>query len=59
MDYYAGSVAFQKGCDTVGEMHISGKIQVNIGQKFTLKDAPEAHRKLESRGTTGSTILIP
>ncbi|MGY8986692.1 MAG: quinone oxidoreductase family protein [Sphingomonadales bacterium] len=59
MDYYAGSVAFRKGCDTVGEMLISGKIQVNIGQKFTLKDAPEAHRKLESRGTTGSTILIP
>jgi len=59
MDYYAGSELFQKGCDTVGEMLISGKIQVNIGQKFALKDAPNAHRKLESRGTTGSTILLP
>ncbi|MGB3929999.1 MAG: zinc-binding dehydrogenase, partial [Sphingobium sp.] len=30
-----------------------------IGQRFALKDAAEAHRALESRQTTGATILIP
>src|SRR5262249_46123327 len=36
-----------------------GILQVEIGQRFALCDAAEAHRALESRGTTGSTILLP
>lgn len=35
------------------------KVKVEIGQEFALKDAPEAHRALESRRTVGSTILLP
>lgn len=35
----------------------SGKVKVEVGQSFSLKDAPEAHRALESRRTTGSTVL--
>ena len=35
----------------------SGKVRIDIGQTFPLKDAAEAHRALESRRTTGSTIL--
>jgi outer membrane protein OmpA-like peptidoglycan-associated protein len=30
-----------------------------VNQKYPLKDAQKAHRKLESRGTTGSSILVP
>jgi NADPH2:quinone reductase len=37
----------------------SGKVKIEIGARFALKDAAEAHRALESRETTGSTILIP
>jgi NADPH:quinone reductase len=37
----------------------SGKVKTNIRQRYALKDAAEAHRALESRGTTGSTILLP
>jgi NADPH2:quinone reductase len=37
----------------------SGKIKVNINQRYALKDVAQAHRDLESRKTTGSTILIP
>jgi NADPH2:quinone reductase len=37
----------------------SGKVKVEIGARFALKDAAEAHRALEGRETTGSTILIP
>lgn len=35
----------------------SGKVKVEVNQRFALKDAAEAHRALESRKTAGSTIL--
>lgn len=34
-------------------------VRVRIGQTYPLKDAAEAHRDLEGRRTTGSTVLIP
>jgi len=34
-------------------------VKIEIGQRYPLKDAAEAHRALEARKTTGSTILIP
>ncbi len=37
----------------------AGKIKSDARQRFALKDAAAAHRALESRGTTGATILIP
>lgn len=37
----------------------TGTVKVEIGQKFNLSDAAEAHRAMEARETTGSTILIP
>jgi len=36
----------------------SGAVSVDINQKFSMKDAAEAHRALESRKTTGSAILV-
>jgi NADPH2:quinone reductase len=36
-----------------------GKISIDINQRYALKDAAQAHRDLESRKTTGSSILIP
>ena len=37
----------------------SGKVKVEIGQHFPLARAADAHRALEARATTGSTILLP
>lgn len=37
----------------------SRKIVIDVNQRYALKDAGQAHRDLESRKTTGSTILIP
>src|ERR1700738_3863721 len=37
----------------------SGAVKIPINQKYPLKDAQKAHRDLESRATTGSSILIP
>ena len=37
----------------------SGKVKIAINQRYALADAASAHRDLEARKTTGSTILIP
>jgi len=41
------------------QMVASGKVKVDIRQRFPLADAAQAHIALESRRTTGSTILLP
>ncbi len=38
---------------------LSGKVKINVNQTFPLKDAAKAHIALESRATTGSTVLLP
>jgi NADPH2:quinone reductase len=37
----------------------SGVVKIQVRQKYPLKDAAQAHRDLESRGTVGSTVLVP
>jgi NADPH2:quinone reductase len=41
------------------DMVASGKVKIEINQRYALKDAQQAHIDLESRKTTGSTILVP
>ncbi|MGB9107417.1 MAG: quinone oxidoreductase [Telluria sp.] len=41
------------------EMVTSGKIKIEVHQRFPLADAAQAHIALESRRTTGKTILLP
>jgi NADPH2:quinone reductase len=41
------------------DMVLSGKVKVGPRQSYALKDAAQAHRDLEGRKTTGSTILVP
>jgi NADPH2:quinone reductase len=36
----------------------SGKVKIPVNQKYALKDAQQAHRDLEARKTTGSTVLL-
>jgi NADPH2:quinone reductase len=36
-----------------------GAVRIEINQRFPLHDAAEAHRALEGRRTTGSTLLLP
>lgn len=36
-----------------------GAVKVEVNQRFALKDAADAHRALESRATTGSSVLLP
>ena len=41
--------------DVVG----SGAVKIRTNQTFPLSEAAEAHRALEGRRTTGSTVLLP
>ncbi|HET6629854.1 MAG TPA: quinone oxidoreductase [Woeseiaceae bacterium] len=36
-----------------------GVLQIEVNQRYALRDAAQAHRDLEARKTTGSTILLP
>ncbi len=38
---------------------VSGKVRIEVNQTYPLKNAAQAHRDLEARKTTGSTILVP
>ncbi len=37
----------------------SGKVRIGIDQRFRLADAVQAHRELEARRTTGSSLILP
>ncbi|MFW3616146.1 NADPH:quinone reductase [Billgrantia antri] len=46
-------------CRDLFEMLGSGKVKVDIGQRFALADAGKAQDALAGRRTTGSTLLLP
>ncbi len=46
-------------CDELFDVVHSGAVSISIGQQYALKDAAKAHRDLEARKTTGSTIFLP
>ena len=47
----------QKMADDLFEVVGSGKVKIHIEQRFPLAEVQAAHRALEARQTTGSTIL--
>jgi len=59
MTYTADTGEMRDSAAALFERVLAGDIRIEINQRFALADAAEAHRVLESRGTTGSTILMP
>ncbi|MDH4260445.1 MAG: quinone oxidoreductase [Gammaproteobacteria bacterium] len=57
--YIAKASDRARGVRELFEVVASGKVKVKIGQRHALADAAQAHRDLESRRTTGSTLLMP
>jgi NADPH2:quinone reductase len=55
--YVATREQLEQSAGELFDMVESGKVKVEVQQRFALKDAAEAHRQLEARKTTGSTIL--
>jgi NADPH2:quinone reductase len=58
-DYYATVEERRAGFAKLFDKIVDGELVVAIGQRFPLAEAAEAHRALEARETTGSTILLP
>jgi NADPH:quinone reductase len=56
-NYTATREELQASADALFAMVESGKMKVEVKQRFALRDAAEAHRALEARQTTGSTVL--
>lgn len=51
--------ATQAMADDLFGMVTSGAVKIRIDQRYPLAEAAQAHRDLESRSTTGCTILVP
>lgn len=60
-DYYsaADEASASAGVVRLWQMIRSGKVTVAIGRRYPLEQAAQAHRDLEARATSGSSILIP
>jgi NADPH2:quinone reductase len=56
-NYVATREQLEKSAAELFEVVGGGRVKIEIKQRFALKDAAEAHRELEARKTTGSTIL--
>ena len=48
-----------EGADALFDVVLAGHVKIKIGQTYPLQDTAQAHRDLEARKTTGSTVLIP
>ncbi|GAB4247348.1 MAG: quinone oxidoreductase [Thermoleophilia bacterium] len=58
-DYTATRSELTESAEALLSLVATGVIQAHVGQEWPLDQAAEAHRALEGRRTTGSTLLIP
>ncbi|MEY3951387.1 MAG: NADPH2:quinone reductase [Pseudomonadota bacterium] len=59
MPYTATRPELEQTAGELVKMVSSGKVKIKIDQTYALADVAQAHRDLEARKTTGSTILLP
>lgn len=58
--HYVGTRAdVERWSSMLFEALAQGQLRVHVGQRLPLRDAAEAHRRLESRQTVGASILLP
>jgi NADPH2:quinone reductase len=57
--YVAKRTDLEKSAAELFDVVLKGAVKIQVNQTFALKDAAAAHIALESRKTTGSTVLIP
>ena len=58
-DYYAARHDYETSAARVFDMVAHGKIKIDIGQRYSLDDAFQAHTELEAGTTSGLSLLIP
>lgn len=57
--YAAKRADLEAGAGELFDVVGSGAVAIRVNQRYPLRDAAEAHRALEARETTGSTVLLP
>ncbi|MBR7793377.1 quinone oxidoreductase [Undibacterium sp. FT147W] len=59
MNYTANRVDLEQMASHLFTMVESGKVKIDIRQRYSLSEVARAHQDLEARRTTGSSLLIP
>ena len=59
MTYTASRADLESSAQALFDVVAAGAVRITVPQTFPLAEAADAHRALESRRTTGSTILLP
>jgi NADPH:quinone reductase len=59
MAYVAKDSEFAETAKDLVDIVKSGKVKIPVNQRYALADAAQAHRDLEARKTTGTTVLLP
>lgn len=57
--YIASRAEYEETANDLFGVVKSGAVRIGVNQRYALKDVGRAHIDLESRKTTGSTVLIP
>ena len=57
--YNATRAELEASAAALFEVVVSGAVKIKVNQTYPLAEAAQAHRDLEARKTTGSTILVP
>ena len=59
MTYTASRADLESSAQALFDVVAAGAVRITVHQTFPLAEVADAHRALESRRTTGSTILLP
>ncbi len=57
--YTATTAELRQSAAAVFERLLAGSLRVEIRQRYPLAEIRQAHRDLEARVTTGSTVILP
>lgn len=57
--YTASDADLQETAQDLVNVVASGKVKIPVNQRYALADVVQAHRDLEGRKTTGTTVLLP
>jgi len=57
--YIAQRADLERTAQELFDVVLSGQVKIEVNQTYALQDVADAHRALESRTTTGSTVLLP
>ena len=59
MSYTATREDLETSASALFKVVEEGAVKINVNQTYALKDAAQAHKDLEGRKTTGSTVMVP